>query len=84
MGHFCALDSVCALVCVELHRDPAARVALPLESVELLVPRRRAPSSVRAAHPSLSRQPRPARWRWAGGHLYPFPGVLELQGEEWG
>lgn len=43
MGHFCALDSVCALVCVELRCDPATCVALPLASMELLVPSRRAP-----------------------------------------
>lgn len=55
MGHFCALDSVCALVCVELRRDPVARVALPRVSVELLVPSRRAPGGCQGCS-SLSQQ----------------------------
>lgn len=55
LGHFCALDSVCALVCVELRRDPVARVALPRVSVELLVPSRRAPGGCQGCS-SLSQQ----------------------------
>ena len=90
VGHFCALDSVCVLVCVELCSDPAVCVALPGASVELFVPSRRAPGGCQS-YSSLSQQIGLScpMGDGSGGSLYPSlgactPGVLVLRAEEQG
>ena len=74
-GHFCALYSVCVLVCVELRSDPAVHVALPGASVELFVPNRKAPGGCQS-YSSLSQQIGSScrMGDGSGGSLYPWPG----------